>query len=439
MSQQALDLRKSIQIARRHKLLVTCVIALGLAAGTAYAVLNRPTFSSEALVVIPLSSSTAGGAAPDPTAVTATQVVIADSDPVLIGALSAIKPPMSLVDLSKSVEATSLTTSVITITANARTGGQAETIANAVANSYVRYVSGSASPVGRIQARLFQPATTATGRSLASRIIAEGLLGALAGGLIGFIVALALGRSDRRLRERDEMASVLGVPVITAISAERPTDAARWTTLLDSYEPGAVDAWRLRKLLEQISLSDASGSRVGRQVTVTVLSLASDTRSLALGPQLASFAAAVGVPTVLVMGSQQGTAATAMLRAACLAPRSSERSKLLRVVTLDNEEFVKPHAALIVSIVTVDEKEPQLGASIPTALTFLAVTAGAATAEQLARVASVAAESGRYIQGILLVDPDPGDQTTGRIGNLGRSTQRTMPRRSVGVPTESRR
>jgi hypothetical protein len=356
-----------------------------------------------------------------------------------MGALSTIKPSMSITELSRSVQATSLTTSVITITANASTGSQAESIANAVAQSYVSYVSGSSSPVGQIQARLFQPATTATGHSLALQVAVEGLLGGLIGALIGSTVALALGRSDRRLRERDEMASALGVPVIMTISAERPTNAAGWTTLLDSYEPGAVDAWRFRKLLTQMNLSDISGFQAGRQVTVTILSLSSDARSLALGPQFASFAASVGITTVLVMGSQQGTAASAMLRAALQAPSSSERSKLLRVMTIDDQEFVKPRAALIVSIVTVDGKEPHLRATVPTALTFLAVTAGTATAEQLARVASVVAESGRDIQGILLVDPDPGDQTTGRIPDLGRSAQRTLPTRSVGVPTESRR
>ena len=42
MSQQALDLRRSMQIVRRHKVLVGMVVALGMLGGAAYAVLKPP-------------------------------------------------------------------------------------------------------------------------------------------------------------------------------------------------------------------------------------------------------------------------------------------------------------------------------------------------------------------------------------------------------------
>ena len=42
MSQQTLDLRRSVQIVRRHKLLVGVMVALGILAGGAYAVFNPP-------------------------------------------------------------------------------------------------------------------------------------------------------------------------------------------------------------------------------------------------------------------------------------------------------------------------------------------------------------------------------------------------------------
>ena len=52
--------------------------------------------------------------------------------------------------------------------------------------------------------------------------------------------------------------------------------------------------------------------------------------------------------------------------------------------------------------------------------TVLGVSAGAATAEQLARVAASAAADGRDIAGILVADPDPADHTTGRLPQLAR-------------------
>ena len=49
---------------------------------------------------------------------------------------------------------------------------------------------------------------------------------------------------------------------------------------------------------------------------------------------------------------------------------------------------------------------------------MLGVSAGGATAEELARVATAAAADDRDIYGILVANPDAGDQTTGRIPHL---------------------
>ena len=70
--------------------------------------------------------------------------------------------------------------------------------------------------------------------------------------------------------------------------------------------------------------------------------------------------------------------------------------------------------------------------------TVLGVSAGAATAEQLARVAVSAAADGREIAGILVADPDSADHTTGRIPQLARPGQHRMPTRMTGMTTEIR-
>ena len=53
MSQQALDLRRSIQIVRRHRILVGVMVVLGLLGGVAYAMLKPPMFTSTALIALP--------------------------------------------------------------------------------------------------------------------------------------------------------------------------------------------------------------------------------------------------------------------------------------------------------------------------------------------------------------------------------------------------
>ena len=74
-----------------------------------------------------------------------------------------------------------------------------------------------------------------------------------------------------------------------------------------------------------------------------------------------------------------------------------------------------------------------------TAATVLGVSAGAATAEQLARVAMSAALVGRDIAGILVADPEPTDRTTGRIPQLPRPSHRRLPTRLMGMMTEIKR
>jgi hypothetical protein len=77
--------------------------------------------------------------------------------------------------------------------------------------------------------------------------------------------------------------------------------------------------------------------------------------------------------------------------------------------------------------------------TLRTSATVIGVSAGAASAEQLARAAVVAAADGREVTGILVADPDEDDQTTGRIPHLARPVRRRMPNRLRGIVTEIRR
>jgi hypothetical protein len=181
-----------------------------------------------------------------------------------------------------------LTGNIITITAADKTAAQAETTANAVAESYVAYVSAANSPVGRVQARILQPAASAAGGKLLTQIAIDGLLGALAGAIAGFITALVIGTNDRRLRERDPIANSVGLPVLASFPVEHPSDLAGWAKLLEEYEPGAVHSWRLRATLRQLGRTEAAqGNGTGDVPSVSILSFASDPKALAIGPQLA--------------------------------------------------------------------------------------------------------------------------------------------------------
>jgi capsular polysaccharide biosynthesis protein len=129
-----------------------------------------------------------------------TLVVVASSDKVLAGALSHVGPPMSLQTLRGRVQAKSLTSDIISIGAQGKTAVQAESTANAVADSFVAYVSSAHSPGGQVRAQLLEPATDATGTSLSHRLLVTGGLGALFSALLGAIAVIRRSRSDRRFR-----------------------------------------------------------------------------------------------------------------------------------------------------------------------------------------------------------------------------------------------
>jgi capsular polysaccharide biosynthesis protein len=435
MIHEPLDFKRALQLVRRHKIIMLAVAALGLLAGAALAVLRPPMLTSQALVVLPPSTRAGVG-----TQAVGTQVVIARSDPVLTGALRDVHPSMSLQALQDKVNVKSPTGTIIAISAKDKTAAQAKDIANAVAQSYVNYVGHPGNlPDGPVQARVLQPATTATGTRPSSRLVGMGLLGAVVGAVIAAFGILAVSRRDRRLRERDEIADSIGVPVLASISVDHPSDAAGWRKLLEDYQPGAVDAWRMRKALQYLGLADLSlNGRRGAGFTLAVISSSFDRRALALGPQLAVFAASRGIPTALVVGPQQDVTATATLRAACTAP-PPEPSSQLRVIVRDHADVAgEPDVALTVVVAVVDGQAPQVTHMIQSTATVLGVSAGVATAEELARVAASAAVGGHDINGILVADPDPADTTTGRLPQVERPAHRRRPTRMTGTTMETR-
>lgn len=465
MSQQALDLRRATQIVRKHRKIFGVVVVLGLLTGAAYATLKPPMMSSTALVVLPgllaqsaqSAASNGGGTGSASDIYMATQVVIAGSDAVLADALPHVSPDMPLQVLQKNVHVTSVSgSSIISFTASGSTAAQAEDTANAVANSYIAYTNSRTdpignvsansgnnsignvsansgnSPIGNMSAKMLESATIATGSKIPERIAFYGLLGALAGALLGFIGSLAVGRNDRRLVARDAIANSIGAPVLVSLQVGRPADAASWAKLFDKYEPTDVHKWGLTRLLQQFGITDvgAGNGANGHGSSLTVVSLASDPKALALGPQLAAFAASQGIPTALVTGPQQDVNATATLRTACAAPAgSSGRRKLLQLAVSDNGYLDQVRAAFVVVVTVVDARAPSMRGTARTAATVLGVSAGAATADELARAATAAAVDGREIAGILVANPEPTDQTTGRIPRLAPTLPRPVPTR----------
>ena len=60
MNQQTSDVPKFVQVLRRYRALIGLMAALGLLAGAVFAALNPPVFTSQALVIFPVSDCPVG-------------------------------------------------------------------------------------------------------------------------------------------------------------------------------------------------------------------------------------------------------------------------------------------------------------------------------------------------------------------------------------------
>lgn len=231
--------------------------------------------------------------------------------------------------------------------------------------------------------------------------------------------------------------------MLASIAVGHPSDRTGWTRLIEEYKPDVVYAWSLRKALKQLGLTDLElmDPTVAGRSSISVLSLSLDKKALAIGPQLAAFAASLEVPTRLILGPQQDENATASLRAACigLSGQPPVRGGFLQVAVSDDEDDDQQLGMLTIAVSVVDGEAPQVADTMRTAITVLGVSAGAATPEQLARVAVSAASDGREIAGIVIADPDSSDQTTGRLPQMARPVPRKVPTRLIIPTTETRR
>lgn len=411
-----MDLRMLLHAVRLHKAIFALVVAFGIAGGVGYTVVMPPLLQSSALVLVQNTKHIS------------TQAVIAGSFPVLAAARRSLDLATPLPTLQKRVQVTG-TAGVVQITAEGKTADDARGLANAVARSYIQFSQNNPN-VHAVATRLGS-ASPATGTTMRAAAIENAGFGALAGALLGVIITVAMSRSDRKLRERDAIAGAIGVPVLASIPVVHPADTAGWTRLLQEYEPAVVHAWNLRKALRYVGVSDVRYNG-GPGVSVTVISLSSDRRALAVGPQLAVFAASLGIPTVLSVGNQQDKHAVATLSAACTmaaANLSGEPSSLQFAVGDYRDAGRISGAALTVAVAVLDSKSPELPAMMRTSATVLAVTSGSVSGEQLARVAVSVTGDGRDIAGILVADPDSTDRTTGQLPQLT-----GMPRRRHSAP-----
>lgn len=504
MTKRATDLRSiGATLRRRSRVLITAAL-VGLALGIAYVLLLPPPLTSTALVLLPtpaLAESTNSDVD--------TQVQIALSATVLERAGQAVVPALSPRSVKDMVAISAPTNQLIKIEATSAKAVEAQTLSQAVADSYVGYVSNTAREVtsaaladlkvrrDQLQAQIrqlqneiaattkrqrelnpnsaegikeaqlsaelrtqqadlsvqvdkvedkiatggpvassatggtsvIQKATEATGHSTLVRLLFWGALGALVCTILAAAVLLVAARRDPRVRLRDEIADAVGSPVLAAVHSQPQRSVAGWSTLLETYEATPVESWAFRHVLRGLAPPERNGAsrapgKVVHPHSVTVVSLSGDEQGVAIGPQLATYAASLGIRTRLA--TTAGHESAAALWAACSADRAPRPG--LNIGEVQNQEMID----LTVMLVVIARNKPEFNAPA-SAATILSVAAGAATEQDLARVAVALDDADRRIDGIVVADPDQTDRTSGRHTMDERTRRPAVPVRLTGL------
>jgi capsular polysaccharide biosynthesis protein len=509
VSDELTDFRSSVSTLRRHRRVLAIAALVGLVAGGAYALVPAPPLTSTTLVLLPIPAVAESGSSD-----IETQVQVALSSTVLERAGQAVVPALTARSVKKMVAVSGPTNQLLRIEATSRKAAQAQAVSQAVAESYVGYVSKterevteaaladltvrrqelqqqigqlqdeinastqrqravkSDSPEGRKEGRLFadllteqadlsvqldkvkdkiavggdvsststsgttvlQNASEPTGLPPLLRLLIWAPLGAVAFTILTSIVLLVAARQDPRVRLRDEIADAVGSPVLGAVRSMPQQSIAGWATLLETYEATPVESWAFRQVLRGALPDDLKHQhrvpgKIDHPQSVSIVSLTSDKRGLAIAPQLAAFASSVGITTHLVtaVGHQGETTLWAengngMGGAQPIRPG-------LYVGDMPDGTTVD----LSIYAVVLDRGQPRLVDVPVSEATILAVAAGTATEQELARVAIAVDDAGRHIDGIVVADPDETDRTSGRHTMDERSRRSTLPTRLTGI------
>jgi capsular polysaccharide biosynthesis protein len=273
---------------------------------------------------------------------------------------------------------------------------QLNSVTNQITNAQLE--TGSTASATRILQRATAQPASRYAFPITAGIIAFAL--GLLGGAVFVLVRLQRGH---RLRFRDEIARTAGAPVIASLDAPSCTTSSAWRDLFEG-RPRATTEWALRHVLH--SLQNNSRPRP----TVRVISFAGDSPALTTGPRLALHAAALGLPTVLQSEAPPESEDRSLkpLRAAFTG---AEPVNMALPITLGLNDGDEDPPELLVSLVIFDSNSTSLTPS--DAVSLLSISPNFVTADQLAQLALQAADVGSVLEGVVVVNPDQSDNTTG--------------------------
>jgi capsular exopolysaccharide synthesis family protein len=320
-----LDIKEYFRIFRRFWWIILLVTALGAGLGyaTSISAVNKylPSFFSNdyvstATLFVATQNGSSVAEAYQNNLFSQERVVsyaaLATSEQVAARAIDQLKAPLSIGELRSKITAVPQPKTVLLdISVKDADAAQAQTYANAVADSLVGLVAeletsrrGGSPAAGAIVVDDANYPTDPGGLGLATRIG----LGAVAGLLLGILIAVLLGVLDKRLRGRDTVESATD----TAILGGLPVDSSRPHFPVADLEAGGLYAERIRELRTNLRFTSSAGG-AGQARVIAVTSPSGEEGRTTVAIDLAAAIAETGRTVVLVDGSLRNAALTERL------------------------------------------------------------------------------------------------------------------------------
>jgi len=291
-----------VRIFRRLWWVVLAAVVIGAVVGGVTQLLHKQEYTSTARLFVTTQSGTSVGDAYQNNLFSEERVVsyagLATSEQVAARAIDQLKASITADELRSKITALPLPQTVLLdITATDSDAATAQLYANAVADQLVNVTTeletsrrGGESAAGAILVDDASFGTPVKSSGLVTRI----LLGAMAGLLVGFILAAILGVSDTRVQRRERVEDVTGSALIGTLVANTGRDGT-----ID-LAAGGVAVERLRELRTNIQFARSGAGRNPKVIAITSPS-AQDGRSTTAADLAAVFAEA-GHSVLLVDG-----------------------------------------------------------------------------------------------------------------------------------------
>jgi capsular polysaccharide biosynthesis protein len=263
------------------------------------------------------------------------------------------------------------------------------------------------SPGSTVTARLLHGGDEPSRPSPVLRWVVGALAGGLAGFVVGAVVVVRRTRLDARVWSVQVLTRTVGSSVAASLRSRAQRTPEGWRDLLNTYEPPPADVWAVRLLLRSLDLhadADATADSPKHRRTMVprlvVTSLAGDRKGQSLGLVVAAAAASLGVRTAVAIAGDPDDAVDVWAGLALLRHDSNLRDHLM----LSSQPGGHDDCDIQIVFMSVDPSGPRFD-DVPDADShLLALAAGVATLEELARVSLAAFTAGHSITGALVAD-----------------------------------